>query len=185
MDIDTLKAHRSGPTDNAYIGTDGRLRAYGDLPAKYTPEALLHAVNKTAPAILAASTQAIQMMQLVKDTANWGTITRAQARHYCATVGLPNPMWPGSHPPPSKAWCLTSPGRMIASSCPSMPRTSTTRNSGSTKLPGVATYGMPQAAAAPWQLLSPSAHTCSTCADRAPSGPTGRRELVHYRAENQ
>jgi len=100
MDIDTLKLHRSGPTDNAYIGTDGRMRLYGDLPAKYTPEALLHAVNKTAGPILAASTYALQMMQAVKDTADWGTITRAQARHYCATVGLPNPMWPGDHEDP-------------------------------------------------------------------------------------
>ena len=102
MDIATVKAHRSGPTDTAYIGTDGRLRAYGDLPAKYTPEALRHAVQKVAgdPAYWGGITYALQMMQLVRDTANWGTITRRQARHYCATTGLPRPLWPGDHEDP-------------------------------------------------------------------------------------
>jgi hypothetical protein len=102
MDINTLKVHRSGPTDNAYIGTDGRLRLYGDLPAKYTPEALRHAVQKVAgdPAYWGAITMAIQMVQLVKDTADWGTITRQQARHYARTIGLPRPVWPGDHEDP-------------------------------------------------------------------------------------
>jgi len=99
VNIETLKVHRSGPTDTAYIGTDGRLRAYGDLPTKYTPEALLNRVQQFAgePLMFAATTYALQQMQAVADTADWGTITRRQARQYCRTMGLPVPKWPGDN----------------------------------------------------------------------------------------
>jgi len=99
MDIETVKVHRSGPTEKAYIATDGKLRLYGELPTRYTPEALQAAVQRVAdqPAYWGGVTQAIQMMQAVQDTADWGTITRRQARHYCRTMGLPVPRWPGDN----------------------------------------------------------------------------------------
>ena len=54
------------------------------------------------------------MMHAVKDTADWGTITRAQARHYCATVGLPNPLWPGDDPDPRVQDALDELAAMLA-----------------------------------------------------------------------
>ena len=99
MNIEHVKVHRSGPTDTAYIGTDGKLREYGELPTKYTPEALRARVQQFAgqPEVFAGTTYALQMMQAVANTADWGTITRRQARQYCRTMGIPVPRWPGDN----------------------------------------------------------------------------------------
>lgn len=103
MDIEALKVHRSGPTDTAYIAADGKLRLFGELPTRYTPEALLNRVNKFItdnPPLFDYTTYALRQTRLVQDTAEWGTINRRQARAYCATIGVPRPVFPGDHPDP-------------------------------------------------------------------------------------
>jgi hypothetical protein len=103
VNIETVVIHRNGPTDTAYIATDGRMRLYDDFPARYTPEALLNRVNyhvRENPQRFDYVTHALAMTRQVQDTADWGTITRPQARAYCKMVGVPRPVWAGDHPDP-------------------------------------------------------------------------------------
>lgn len=84
---------KSTAEKRVYVGSDGRLRPFGQFPTRYTKDALRDRVQAYAEVALPAASYEVKLVQDVKETVKWGVIDENQARHYCKQMGLPVPLF--------------------------------------------------------------------------------------------